>query len=280
MAHAMLAILLSALQGNDEGWRPIWNGKDLEGWETFLGRPHKAIDVPGLPRNEKGEYTKEVGLDQDPKGVFTVVEVDGAPAIRISGEVWGALTTKEEFENYRFRAQFKWGQKKWPPREKAVRDNGLLYHCVGRHGAQSGFWMKSFEMQIQERDCGDFHSLVGAKVDVTAVRKNPADPRSPLVYTPGAPVVVGVAERILKQPDAEKPAGEWNTVEFYCHGQTSVHVVNGVVNMVLTNLRHKPGKEEAPLTKGRLQIQSEGAEIYWRNLEVKPIAGIPRVVLE
>jgi hypothetical protein len=173
-----LTILLSALQENE---RPIWNGKDLAGWETWLGRPHKAIEVPGLPRNEKGEYTKDVGLDQDPKGVFRVVEVDGAPAIRISGEVWGALTTKEEFENYRFRAQFKWGQKKWPPREKTVRDNGLLYHCVGKHGAQSGYWMKSFEMQIQERDCGDFHSLAGAKVDVEAERKNSADPKSPLV---------------------------------------------------------------------------------------------------
>lgn len=264
---ATLAIVLAALQSDE--WRPIWNGKDLSGWETWLGRPHKAIDVPGLPRNEKGEYTKEVGLDQDPTGVFRVVEADGAPAIRISGEVWGALTTKEPFENYHFRAEFKWGQKKWPPREKTVRDNGLLYHCVGRHGAQSGFWMKSFEMQIQERDCGDFHSLAGVKVDVAAVRK---DPKGPWVYTPGAPVVAGVTQRILKSPDAEKPSGEWNVVEFYCHGQTSAHVVNGTVNMVLTNLRQG---DDRPLTKGRIQIQSEGAEIYWRNLEVRPITEIP-----
>lgn len=269
---AILAMLLSALQGEDG--RPIWNGKDLAGWETFLGKPHKAIDVPGLARNEKGEYTKDVGLDQDPKGVFSVVEVDGAPAIRISGEIWGALTTREEFENYRFRAEFKWGQKKWPPREKTVRDNGLLYHCVGRHGAQSGLWMKSFEMQIQERDCGDFHSLVGVKVDVAAVRK---DLKSPWVYTPGAPVVAGVAQRILKHPDAEKPAGEWNVAEFYCLGQTSVHVVNGTVNMVLTNLRQS---DDRPLTKGKIQIQSEGAEIYWRKLDVKPIREIPRPFLE
>jgi hypothetical protein len=88
---------------------------------------------------------------------------------------------------------------------------------------------------------------------------------------------VGVTQRIFKDPDAEKPSGEWNTVEFFCHGQTSVHVVNGVVNIVLTNLRHG---DERPLTKGRIQIQSEGAEIYWRNLEVKPITEIPRPFLE
>ena len=267
-------LMLAVAMNEDEGWRPLMNGKDLSGWETWLTKPHKSSVVDGLKKNEKGDYAEALGLNRDPNQVFSIVEVDGHPALRISGEVWGGISTKEEFENYHFRAEFKWGQKKWPPREKTVRDNGLLYHCVGRHGAQSGLWMKSFEMQIQERDCGDFHSLAGAMVDVAAARK---DPKSPLVYTPGAPVVAGVTQRILKNPDAEKPTGEWNTVEFYCHGQTSAHVVNGVVNMVLTNLRHADNR---PLTKGRIQIQSEGAEIYWRNLEVKPIAEIPRPFLE
>lgn len=102
-------------------------------------------------------------------------------------------------------------------------------------------------MQIQERDCGDFHS---------------------------------VARRIWKDPDNEKPSGEWNVVEFLCVGQTSVHVVNGKVNMVLTGLRHKVGNHEVPLTKGRIQIQSESAEIYWRRIEVRPIPEIPKRLLE
>ena len=277
----MLAtIALAAALAQDAEWTPLWNGKDLAGWETWLGKPDRRIDVPGLEKNEKGEYRGAVGLDRDPKGVFSVVDVDGAPAIRISGEIWGALTTKSEHENYHLSWEFKWGQKRWPPRETTVRDSGVLYHCVGKHGAQSGHWMKSFEIQVQEHDCGDFHSLVGAKVDVEAVRKDPVNPKSPLVWRPGSPLLKGVTERILKSPDAEKPSGEWNVMEVYALGQTAVHVVNGKTVMVLTNLRHPLDGKEAPLTKGRIQIQSESAEIYWRNIQVRPLTEIPKQYLE
>ena len=276
----LLLATLAALQDAPAEGKPLFNGKDLSGWETWLGRPNKAIDVPGMTRNDKGDYADVVGLNQDPKGVYSVMEVDGKPAIRISGELWGALTTKEEFENYHFRAEFKWGQKRWPPRENTVRDNGLLYHCVGPHGAGSSHWMKSFEMQIQEKDCGDFHSVAGVIVDVEAELKAPGDPKSPLLYRKGAPKIVGRVNRILKSPDNEKPSGEWNVVEFFCHGQTAVHVVNGKTVMVLTGLRHKVDGKEVPLTKGRIQIQSESAEIFWRSIEVRPITEIPKTLLE
>jgi len=39
---------------------------------------------------------------------------------------------------------------------------------------------------------------------------------------------------IKKAKDAEKPLGEWNTVDLYCFGQTSVHGVNGQVVMSKT----------------------------------------------
>ena len=71
---------------------------------------------------------------------------------RSIGRVWGALTTMESFENYRLRLEFKWGEKKWPPRESAKRDSGVLYHAVGPHGATYGAWMRSFESQVQEGD--------------------------------------------------------------------------------------------------------------------------------
>ena len=281
MTRSFLIVLLAVLcPPEDEGWKPLMNGKDLSGWETWLTKPHKSSVVDGLAKNEKGEYTEALGLNRDPNQVFSIVTVDGQPALRISGEVWGGISTKEEFENYHFRAEFKWGQKKWPPREKTVRDNGLLYHAVGAHGAGSGSWLKSFEMQIQERDCGDFHSVAGVLVDVEAVPKDPSKPKGDLLYKKGAEKATGVARRIWKDPDNEKPSGEWNVVEFICVGQTSIHIVNGKVNMVLSGLRHKVGTQEVPLTKGRIQIQSEAAEIYWRNIQVRPLTEIPKSYLE
>ena len=282
MIRTILLGMVAALgvPPEDEGWRPLLNGKDLSGWETWLAKPHRSSTVEGLSKNEKGEYAEPLGLNRDPNRVFSVVTEDGQPALRISGEVWGGISTKEEFENYHFRAEFKWGQKKWPPREKTVRDNGLLYHAVGPHGAGSGAWLKSFEMQIQEHDCGDFHSVAGVLVDVEAVPKDPSKPKGDLLYRRGAEKVTGVARRIWKDPDNEKPSGEWNVVEFLCAGQTSVHVVNGKTTMVLTGLRHKVGNQDVPLTKGRIQIQSEAAEIFWRNIEVRPVTEIPKRFLD
>ena len=276
----ILALALVALAAPPQDEKPLFNGKDLGGWETWLGRPHKTVDVPGLARDAQGEYAGPVGLNQDSRGVFSVVEVDGKPAIRISGEIWGALTTKDDFENYHFKAEFKWGSKKWVPWQERPRDSGLLYHATGPHGAGGGYWMRSFELQIREQECGDFWSIDRVRVDVEAEPRKPAEPLGELVYKKGAPALVGTTRRILKLADAEKAAGEWNTVELYCSGGTSVHVVNGRPVLVLRGLRQRVDGRETPLTKGRIQLQSEGAEIYYRGMSIRPITEIPPPLLE
>ena len=71
------------------------------------------------------------------------------------------------------------------------------------------------------------------------------------------------------------PHGEWNTVEIYTIGDKMVHIVNGDLNMVLLNTRQKTKEGEAPLTKGQIQIQSEAAEIYYRDIKLTPIKEFP-----
>ena len=77
----------ASTSGVQERWTPLFNGRDLTSWDTFLGKPHKLIDVPGQPRNERGEYTTPIGVNMDPTSVFSVVQIDGSAAIRISGEI-------------------------------------------------------------------------------------------------------------------------------------------------------------------------------------------------
>ncbi len=245
-----LAAIFCAGAAQAQEWKSLFNGKNLDGWETWLGKPPGGKEPLGLS-NEKD--------------VYSVVMVDGEPAIRISGQIWGALTTLAEFENYHLKFEFKWGEKRWPPRETTVRDSGLLYHCVGPHGAQGSFWMKSQEMQIQEKDCGDYHSLVGAMVDVEGERDG-----KKLIYKKGGEKFVGVKQRIYKNPDNEKPTGQWNTLELVCQGGTSYHIVNGKVTMILTNSRHVVNGKEVPLVKGKIQFQSESAEVFYRNLQIRP----------
>jgi hypothetical protein len=244
----------------------LFNEKNLAGWQTYLDSPYAKEGQPKLPA---------LGLNNDPNHVFSVVAVDGKPAIRISGETFGGINTLADFENYHLRLEFKWGQLKWPPKLDQPRDSGLLYHSVGAHGTPM-LWMESFEYQIQEGDCGDYWGVMNVLTDISAVKND----KGKFVYQPGAAPVVfqdktSNGRTVLKVPDNEKPSGEWNTVDLYCLGDTCLHVINGKVNMVLTKTRHMVDGKEQPLTKGKLQIQSEGAEVFYRNIQIEGITKLP-----
>lgn len=270
-------VFACAAFGADEGWRPLWNEKDLTGWERWLGKAHPSIEVPGEPKDAQGAYTQVIGLERDPLRVFTVVEVDGKPAIRISGQIFGAITTKEEFSNYHLKLQFKWGEAKWAPRETAVRDSGLLYHVHSPMNFNNRTWPRSVELQIQERDVGDLY-VIGAQIVVNARRPNPNqrlfiyDPQgTPTEFIERAPI----GNRCIKDPDNEKPNGQWNDIEIVCVGDESIHIVNGKVVMRLREARRLDGATPVPLTRGTIQLQSEGAEIFYRAIALRPITAVP-----
>jgi hypothetical protein len=282
----VVAVLLSVVSSgrSAETWRPLWNGRDLSGWSTWLARPHASTVLPGEARDAKGNFTRVLGGGRDPLAVFTVVDVDGQPAIRISGQVFGELRTQAAFSNYHLRLQFKWGEKKWAPRDKpeTPRDSGLLYHVHAESGAEGRTWSRSTELQIQERDVGDLYA-VGSFVFVrSTMRQGTGNAATKAVfdYDPKAAwnvfaQVPGRDGRCVKQPDNEKPTGEWNTVELVCFGEDSIHIVNGQVVMRL----HRTVRLDTPtpqtVTSGPLILQSEGAEIFYRAIELRPITAVP-----
>jgi len=263
----------------DETWRSLWNGKDLTQWSTWLKRPEPTSEVPGLARGPDGKYTEPLAA-RDPLQVFSVVAVDGRNAIRISGEVFGELRTAESLGNYHLRFEFKWGEKKWPPRNKPAtpRDSGLLYHVHAEPGAGGRTWARSIELQIQEHDVGDLYA-VGSEISVRSTVR--AGSKPPVFdYDPAGEWKVfsqmpGKEGRCVKQPDNEKPTGEWNTVELICLGEESIHIVNGKVVMRLHGPKRIDGHTPASVTTGPIIFQSEGAEIFYRAIEVRSIDAIP-----
>ncbi|MBC7923144.1 MAG: DUF1080 domain-containing protein [Ferruginibacter sp.] len=260
---------------------PLFNGRDLSGWDTYLGKPDSSAQIPGLARNDQGKYTEAVGLNRDPLGVFTVVQEEGQPAIRISGEVFGAITSQRAYDNFHLRLQFKWGERRFPPRQTQQRDSGILYYCVGEPGQNGYFWLESQECQVQEGDCGDYWAVDKARADITAVADTGHTPASPRYRydRKGSPVVFGYGTvggpRCWKATDYEKPTGEWNTVDIIAYRGTVRHLINGKENQVITRSRHRVNDREVPLTKGRIQIQSEGAEVFYRRIEIKPLSRMP-----
>jgi hypothetical protein len=261
----------SAKHIDRSGWKTLFNGKDLSGWDTYLGPKYDTV----LKKTGTAP-----GLNNDPSGVFSVVSVGKEKLLRISGECFGGISTVDEFENYHLQLQFRWGELKWAPRKKAKRDSGVMYHAVGPHGADGGNWMRSHEFQIQEGDCGDYWGCAGAIADINAKK----DQNNLYVYDKTSdPVSFGLkmpaGRHCVKSPDAEKPSGEWNTVDLYCFGATSIHVLNGTVIMILNNSRQSDDGKEIPLTKGKIQIQSEGSEVYYRNIKICPIEKLPAGLL-
>jgi hypothetical protein len=62
--------------------------------------------------------------------------------------------------------------------------------------------------------------------------------------------------------DVESPGGEWTSLEAVVDGATLQYFVNGQLVFAATN---------SSLTEGKIMVQSEGAEIYFRRIDVEPI---------
>lgn len=73
-----------------------------------------------------------------------------------------------------------------------------------------------------------------------------------------------------KEPDA--PDGHWNTLEVYAIGNSAIHVLNGEIVVSLKGVVDHHG---LPLTRGQLQIQSQAAEVYYKNLRIRTLIDFP-----
>ena len=115
--------------------------KDLSQWENYLSYRYPEGYDGEIPKDAEGNDLKPIGLNKDEFGVFTMIEEDGQPVLRISGEIYGCVATKSEFENYHLKLQVKWGDKKWHPRKQLLKDSGfytillvLMEPKAGDHG--------------------------------------------------------------------------------------------------------------------------------------------------
>ena len=211
------------------------------------------------------------GKDKDPNGNFTIR--DGI--LRILGRDFGGLITRDEYANYEVQLEYAWGSKVWPPREKTARDSGLLVHCTGLDGAVSKSWMEGIQCNMLEGATGDI-SVTGKNEKYrfkAQAEERPAGKKTGLYWKDGAPArAFGPGRRLLwfdRDPawenvlgfrgkkDVEKGIGEWNTLVVTMKGNTMTVRLNGVSVSQATDLG---------VTRGKLQIQSEGSEVLFRRI--------------
>ena len=202
-------------------------------------------------KNLNGFYTwiGGHGRNQDPDRIFTVH--DGM--IHDSGAEFGYFATEAEFENYRLTAEFKWGEKTHAPREGKARDSGILYHFVG----PDKIWPKSIEFQIIEGGTGDIILVGGAALTVGSVPHT--EGRMDRAGKGSWEDVAGYRD---PAGEVENPQGEWNRLELVADGDSVKYFVNGkLVNEGTSAEPHR----------GKILFQSEGAEIFFRNIKLEKL---------
>lgn len=247
------------VNGRADGFTPLFNGRDLTGWYTFL---------------------QKHGKDKDPDRVITIQ--DGAIHLYKHADdgalvVMGYIATEKDFGDYHLRLQYRWGDKKFKPRYTLKRDAGLYYQITG----PDAIWPRSLQFQIEATNVGDLITLLGMQLDSSVDPKTSGEPMP--TYLPldkgGRPRVLGGKGLAYQKHRAGTFEREgWNTVEIIVKGDSTTHVLNGAVvnrgEKVRLEDPRKPG-EVKPVTRGRIALEIEAAELWFRNVEIKSLDDKP-----
>jgi hypothetical protein len=195
-------------------------------------------------------YLKESGINKDPDSVF--LWTNGV--LRISGQHFGYVGTMRQYANYKLVAEFKWGDVTWAPRQFKARDGGILLNATGK----DQIWPKAIECQMIEGGAGSILVVNGASLTVNGVTKGPHTERFDRPGRNPWKDVLGYRGT----NEIESPHGEWNTLEVVCAG--------GEVGVAVNGHQTLSGKSAKP-AKGKILLKSEGAEVFFRKLDLYPI---------
>jgi len=212
----------------------LFNGSDLSGFDTFI---------------------QSKGLNNDPDHVFQVEQ----GMVHVSGTEMGYIITKQDYQNYYLKAEFKWGEGTFAPRAGQARDSGILYNIQG----EQKVWPRSVEFQINEGCTGDFWMTDGAALTgKDGQRVTGPDGKAVKIdrFNKGPwKNVVGYRDPVN---EVEKPHGQWNVLELVNQ--------NGHVKQYVNGKLVNEGTDAFP-SSGKILFQSEGAEVFFRNMKLYPL---------
>jgi hypothetical protein len=212
----------------------LFNGSDLSGFDTFI---------------------QSKGLNNDPDHVFQVEH----GMVHVSGTEMGYIITKQDYQNYYLKAEFKWGEGTFAPREGQARDSGILYNIQG----EQKVWPRSVEFQINEGCTGDFWLTDGAALTgKDGQRVTGPDGKAVKIDRFNKGPWKNVAGYRDPVNEVEKPHGQWNVLELVNQ--------NGHVKQYVNGKLVNEGTDAFP-SSGKILFQSEGAEVFFRNMKLYPL---------
>jgi hypothetical protein len=211
LALAVIAWALPAQAADDDGFTPLFNGKDLTGWKPVLQKK-----------------------DADPNNTWSVKD----NILTCKGQPAGYIRTEKEYENYILKLEWRYTRPADLKDDKEFKgNNGVLVHMHG----EDKVWPASIEVQGMNRAAGSIFAV--------------------------APVV---GPRKMQEHKA-RPVGEWNSFVITCRDGQIECVLNG--EHTTSAGGYHPTKDEMDkiVRKGYILLQSEGAEIHFRNIMIKEL---------
>ena len=227
------------------GYVKLFNGKDFSGWYLKI-RSGDDAEAKKLYAIENGivhvfkEYPDSFELNKGKNGTH------------------GLFYTQKKYSMYIFRFEYKWGTKIANNFKQFQYDAGLYYHVYN-----DAIWPSGIEYQIRYdhlkkmNHTGDFWAS-GSKFQWFAGD----DGKFSLPSKGGKAQPIKSGEH-LASADAKFNAlnNKWNSCEVIVMGnQYAIHKLNGKIVNMATDLS---------LSEGIIGLQSETAEIYYRNIMIK-----------
>jgi hypothetical protein len=239
----------------EEGFVPLFNGQNLEGWHSMA---EKKVDGAGA-----------FFVDQAEKAIhpYAGKEADSKQDI-------DCLHTTKEYSHFILKLEYKWLDKRFAPRTKEDRDAGVLFHI---HGDLETIWPNCVEMQMGNSDVGKTKDryttgdlwVIGKDVQAMNSREGK------FYSAKAAPVPVGkdlMYDMSFVPVQNEKPLGEWNEITLTVRGgEEAIFELNGKVVNRIGKMTHEVDGKRVPLQKGRIGLQAEYAELMYRNIRIKEL---------
>jgi putative membrane-bound dehydrogenase-like protein len=170
----------------------------------------------------------------DPKAKMENVWSVQDGVLKCKGRPTGYLRTTEDFTDFVLTVEWRFDP------ALGAGNSGVLTRMTGA----DKIWPKSVEAQLNSGDAGDIWNIDEVPMQVDPLRTN--------------------GRRTVKlAPSSEKPLGEWNRYVITLDGGELALEVNG------TKQNEAHWVERAP---GKICLQSEGAAIEFRKVEIVPIA--------
>lgn len=234
-----------------DGWIPLFNGKDLDGWTPKIKGHPPGVNFGNTFRVEDGAIKVRYDAYEKFDGRF------------------GHLFYKAPFSDYRLRIEYRFVGEQTPGGPGwALRNSGVMIHG-----------QKAETMAIDQ----DFP----VSIEVQLLGGDGQKPRTTgNLCTPGTHVVIDgqlITRHVINSKSKTFHGDQWVTAEIEARGNTIRHFINGEEVLRYSDPQLDDGDKDAHkliaagmpkmLKGGTISLQSESHPVEFRKVEILPLDG-------